>query len=45
MKVRACSHLAGQIERPNPKFFTRGEDRSSLKYIISVLLSDSEYFY
>ena len=40
----ASSHLAGWTERPNPKLFSRGEDRSSLKYIINVLLSDSEYF-
>ena len=29
---------------PNPKLLSRGEDRSPLKYIISVLLSDSKYF-
>ena len=40
--LTAFSHLAGQT--PNPKLLSRGEDRSSLKYIISVLLSDSEYF-
>ena len=39
----ASSHLAGRTERPNPKL-SRGEDKSSLKYIISVLLSNSEYF-
>ena len=38
------SHLASQVERPNPKLLSRGEDRSPLKYIISVLLLDSEYF-
>ena len=37
----ASSHLA---ERPNPKLLSKGEDKSSLKYIINVLLSDSEYF-
>ena len=42
--IRASSHLADRTERPNPKHFSKGEDRSSLKYIISVLLSDSEYF-
>ena len=41
---RASSHLAGRTERPNPKLLSRGEDRSSLKYIINVLLLDSEYF-
>ena len=40
----ASSHLAGRTERPNPKLLSRGEDRSSLKYIISILLSDSKYF-
>ena len=39
----SSSHLA-QTERPNPKLLSRGGDRSSLKYIISVLLSDFEYF-
>ena len=41
---RASSDLAGQAERSNPKLLSRGEDRSLLKYIISVLLSDFEYF-
>ena len=41
--LRASSDLAGQAERPNPKL-SKGEDRSPLKYIISVLLSDFEYF-
>ena len=41
---RASSHLANQVERPNPKLLFRGKDRSPLKYIISVLLSDSKYF-
>ena len=36
--------MAGQVKRLNPKFLSRGEERSPLKYIISVLLSDSEYF-
>ena len=52
-KIRAAKYtvfwevtngLAGQAERPNPKLLSRGEDRSLLKYIISFLLSDSEYF-
>ena len=42
--VRGSSHLASQVERSNPKFLSRGEGRSSLTYIISVLLSDFEYF-
>ena len=42
--IRASSHLAGQAERSIPKLLSRGEDRSPLKYIISVFLSDSEYF-
>ena len=42
--IRASSHLAGQAERPNSKLLSKGEDRSPLKYIISVLLSDFEYF-
>ena len=42
--LTASSHLAGRTEGPNPKLLSRGEDRSSLKYIINVLLSDSEYF-
>ena len=42
--LTAYSHLAGRIERPNPKLLSRGEDRSSLKYIITVFLSDSKYF-
>ena len=41
---RASTHLAGQTERLNPKLLSRGEDKSPLKYIISVFLSDFEYF-
>ena len=41
---RASLHFAGQAKRPNPKLLSRGEDRSPLKYIISVILSDSKYF-
>ena len=44
LELRASSDLAGQAERPNPKRLSKGEDRSPLKYIISVLLSNSEYF-
>ena len=36
--------MAGQVEKLNPKLLSRGEDRSPLKYIINVLMSDSEYF-
>ena len=36
--------MAGQVKRPNPKLLSRGEDKSPLKYIISVFLSDFEYF-
>ena len=42
--LRASSHLADRTERLNPKLLSKGEDKSSLKYIISVLLSNSEYF-
>ena len=42
--MRASSHLASRIERPNPKLLSRGEDKSSLKYIINVFLSNFEYF-
>ena len=40
----ASSHLASQSREAKPKLLSRGEDRSPLKYIINVLLSDSEYF-
>ena len=43
--MRASSDLAGQVERSNPKLLSRGEDRSSLKYIINVLLLNSKYFF
>ena len=42
--LKASSDLAGQAERPNPKLLSKGEDRSPLKYIISVLLSNFKYF-
>ena len=42
--IMASSHLASEAKRPNPKLLSRGEDRSQFKYIISVHLSDSEYF-
>ena len=44
MGLMASSHLAGQAHRQNPKLLSRVKDRSLSKYIISVLLSDSEYF-
>ena len=42
--IKASSNLTAQAERSNPKLFSKGEDRSPLKYIINVLLLDSEYF-
>ena len=34
MKIlRASLHMAGQIERPNPKLLSRGEDKSSEYFI------------
>ena len=42
--LTASSHLVSQAKRPNPKLFSRGEDKSPLKYIFSVLLSNFEYF-
>ena len=45
--LRASSHLTGRTERPNAKLLSRGETNSpevTLKYIISVLLLDFEYF-
>ena len=42
--ITASSHLADQAKRPNPKLLSKGEDKSPLNYIISVLLSNSEYF-
>ena len=42
--VTASSHLVDRTKRPNPKLLSRGEDISLLKYIMSVLLSDYEYF-
>ena len=44
LRLKASSHLAGQAKRPNPKLLSRGEDISPLKYIISIFLSNSEYF-
>ena len=48
MLFRASSHMAGQVERPNPKLLSRGEDRSSLNIlsmhfcqILSILLKKS----
>ena len=41
--IRASTHLASHIERSNSKLLSRGKDRSSLKYIINVLLSNFEY--
>ena len=44
IQLRGTSHYAVQAERPLPKFLSRAERRSSLKYIMSVFLSNSEYF-
>ena len=44
VELTISSHLASQAKRPNPKLLSRGEDKSPLKYIISVLLSYSKYF-
>ena len=38
------SNLRGEVERSLAKLLSRGEGRSPLKYIISVLLSDFEFF-
>ena len=35
--LRGSSHIAGQAERSVPKLLLRGEGRSPLKYIMSVL--------
>ena len=44
-RIRASSHMADQVKRPNPKLLSRGEDRSSLNIlsmhfcqILSILL-------
>ena len=42
--LRGFSHYAIQVERPLPKLLLRGEGRSPLKYIMSVLLIDFKYF-
>ena len=41
---KGSSHYAIQAKRPLSKLLSRGEGRSSLKYIMSVLLSNFEYF-
>ena len=38
------SSLYAQVERSLPKLLLRGEGKSPLKYIMSVLLLDFEYF-
>ena len=43
-RLRGSSHYAAQVERSLPKLLLRGEGRSPLKYIMSVLLSNFEYF-
>ena len=42
--LMASSHLASLAKRPNPKLLSRGEDKSPLKYIITIFLSNSQYF-
>ena len=42
--LRGSSHYAAQVERLLPKLLSRGEGRSPSKYIMSVLLSEFEYF-
>ena len=42
--LRGSSHYVAQVERLSSKILSRGEERSPLKYIISVLLSNFEYF-
>ena len=42
--LRGSSQYAAHAEMPLSQFLLRGEGRSSLKYIMSVLLSDFEYF-
>ena len=42
--VRDSSHYATQAERMLPKLLLIGEGRSALKYIMSVFLSNFEYF-
>ena len=34
MEVRASSHMAGLVERPNPKLLSGGEDRSPLNILL-----------
>ena len=41
--IRGSSHYAAQVKRSLPKLLSRGEGRSLLKYIMSVILSDYEY--
>ena len=42
--IRGSSYYVAQIERPLLKHLLRGEGRSLLKYIMTVLLLDFEYF-
>ena len=42
--LRGSSHYTSQVKRLLPKLLSRGEGRSPLKYIMSVLLSYFEYF-
>ena len=42
--IRGSSHYASQVKRSLPKLLLRVEGRSPLKFIMSVLLLDFEYF-
>ena len=44
VRMRGSSHLAGQARRLSPKLLLRNKGRNPLKYIMSVVLSDFEYF-
>ena len=42
--LKGFSHLVSQVQRSNPKLLLKGEGRSPLKYTITILLLDFEYF-
>ena len=44
LESKGSSHYAAQVERSLPKLLSRDEGRSPLKYIMSVLFLDFEYF-
>ena len=43
-RIRGFSHYAAQTKKPLSKLLLRGERRSPLKYIMSIFLSNFEYF-